>query len=99
MTAFPQHNASAGEWTDWRWQMRHRVSDLATLERYIVPTSGERHAIEATRGIFRWTITPYYASLMDAHDSACPIRQHVVPQAPEVEPDIVGVVDPLDEGL
>ena len=80
MTTFPQHNASLEEWTDWRWQMRHRVSDEATLAKYIRITDGERHAIEATRGIFRWTITPYYASLMDAYDPQCPVRQHVVPQ-------------------
>ncbi|NNF58604.1 MAG: KamA family radical SAM protein [Rhodothermaceae bacterium] len=77
--------------------MRHRVHDLATLERYIHPTEGERAAIAATEGLFRWTITPYYASLMDAIDPTCPVRQHVVPQHAEVEPDIVGVVDPLDE--
>ncbi|MDX1419335.1 MAG: KamA family radical SAM protein [Rubricoccaceae bacterium] len=97
MTAFPQHNASLAEWTDWRWQMRHRVDDLATLERYVRPTAGEREAIARTEGLFRWTITPYYASLMDATDPACPIRQHVVPQRWELAPDIVGVVDPLDE--
>ena len=97
MTAFPQHNASDAEWTDWRWQMRHRVHHLPTLERYIRPTEGERAAIIATEGLFRWTITPYYASLMDAYDPTCPVRQHVVPQQAEVEPDIVGVVDPLDE--
>lgn len=97
MTALPQHNASDAEWNDWRWQMRHRVSTAEALERYIRPTADERHAIEATADVFRWTITPYYASLMDPIDPACPIRQHVVPQAGEVAPDIVGVVDPLDE--
>ncbi|MEL7169606.1 MAG: KamA family radical SAM protein, partial [Bacteroidota bacterium] len=97
MTAFPQHNASVAEWADWRWQMRHRVRDLATLERYIQPTDSEREAIERTAGIFRWSITPYYASLMDALDPACPVRQQVVPQRWELEPDIVGVEDPLDE--
>ncbi|MEM6784093.1 MAG: KamA family radical SAM protein [Bacteroidota bacterium] len=97
MTAFPQHNASVAEWADWRWQMRHRVRDLATLERYIQPTDSEREAVERTAGLFRWSITPYYASLMDALDPDCPIRQQVVPQRWELEPDIVGVVDPLDE--
>ncbi len=97
MTTWPQHNASDAEWNDWRWQMRHRVSDVATLERYVRPTAAERAAIEATADVFRWTITPYYASLMDPTDPACPVRQHVVPQAEETAPDIVGVVDPLDE--
>lgn len=97
MAAFPQHNASEAEWHDWRWQMRHRVHNLATLERYVRPTESEREAVEKTAGIFRWTITPYYASLMDPVDPACPIRQHVVPQRWELEPDIVGVADPLEE--
>jgi lysine 2,3-aminomutase len=77
--------------------MRHRVSSLGALERYVRPTDSERAAVEATRDVFRWTITPYYASLMDPVDPGCPVRQQVVPQAPEVAPDVVGVVDPLDE--
>ncbi|MFN3595997.1 MAG: KamA family radical SAM protein [Rubricoccaceae bacterium] len=97
MTAFPQHNASAAEWDDWRWQMRHRVSDEATLARYVRLTEDERRGIAETKGVFRWTITPYYASLMDATDPACPVRRHVVPTAAETAPDIVGVADPLDE--
>ncbi len=97
MAAFPQHNASQAEWADWRWQMRHRIHDVETLARYVRPTAGEREAIAKTEGLFRWTITPYYASLMDPVDPACPIRQHVVPQRWELEPDIVGVADPLDE--
>ncbi len=97
MSSLPQHNASAAEWADWRWQMRHRVHDVAALARYVRPTDSEREAVERTAGIFRWTITPYYASLMDATDPACPVRQQVVPQRWELEPDIVGVADPLDE--
>ncbi len=77
--------------------MRHRVHDEATLARYVRLTDGEREAIARTAGVFRWTITPYYASLMDPVDPACPVRRHVVPQRAEVEPDIVGVEDPLDE--
>lgn len=77
--------------------MRHRVHDLAHLKKYIEPTAEEIAAIEETRGIFRWNITPYYAALMDPHDPQCPIRRQVVPQKTEVVPDIVGVVDPLEE--
>ena len=98
MTARPQHNGSAAEWDDWRWQMRHRVDTAEALERYVRPTASEREAIRATDGVFRWTITPYYASLMDPVDERDPVRLQVVPQHAEVAPDIVGVVDPLDEG-
>ena len=77
--------------------MRQRVDRIDTLERYIRLTESEKEAIAKTAGVFRWTITPYYASLMDPLDSACPIRQHVVPQRWELDPDPVGVADPLDE--
>ncbi len=87
----------ARHWRDWRWQMRHRVHDEASLRRYVEPTADELAAIEATRDIFRWNITPYYASLMDPDDPDCPVRRQVVPRMSELAPDIVGVVDPLDE--
>ena len=96
MTTWPQHNASVAEWTDWRWQMRHRVRTADALARYVAPTDGERAAIEATAGLFKWALTPYMASLLEP-DPAGPVRQQLVPQAAEVAPDIVGVVDPLDE--
>lgn len=85
------------DWKKWTWQMRHRVHNLDSLRQYINPTADEMAAIEATQGIFRWNITPYYASLMDADDTTCPIRRQVVPQMSEMQPDIVGVVDPLEE--
>jgi lysine 2,3-aminomutase len=92
-----RHRETHSDWTDWRWQMRHRVHDEASLRRYVEPTSDELQAIEATKDIFRWNITPYYASLMSPHDPECPIRQQVVPRMSEMEPDIVGVEDPLEE--
>jgi lysine 2,3-aminomutase len=91
------HRETHSDWTDWRWQMRHRVHDEASLRRYVEPTSDELQAIETTKDIFRWNITPYYASLMSPHDPECPIRQQVVPRMCEMEPDIVGVEDPLEE--
>lgn len=85
------------DWHDWTWQMRHRVHDTAGLHTYITPTADEQEAILKTDGIFRWNITPYYASLMDPDDSSCPVRRQVVPAMSEMAPDIVGVVDPLEE--
>lgn len=77
--------------------MRHRVSSADALSQWIEPTSQELHGIRETDGIFRWNITPHYASLMDPQDAACPVRRQVVPLAEECEPDLVGVVDPLEE--
>ena len=88
---------SPEDWDDWRWHMRNRVRNLSALERFIEPTPEEKAGIEETADVFRWTITPHYASLMDPHDPACPVRRQVVPLAEECEPDLVGVADPLEE--
>ena len=85
------------EWRNWRWQMQNRIHSVEALHAWIDPTDDELEAIEATKNIFRWNITPYYASLMDPNDPACPIRRQVVPRMSEMQPDIVGVADPLEE--
>jgi len=84
-------------WRDWRWQMRNRVHDAETLRQYINPLEEELNALHATKDVFRWNITPYYAALMDADDPNCPIRRQMVPRMAELAPDIVGVEDPLEE--
>jgi lysine 2,3-aminomutase len=85
------------QWTDWRWQMQNRIDSVEALERWIDPSDDERAAIEATKGDFRWTITPYYARLMDPDDPTGPVRRQVVPATDEVAPDLVDTLDPLEE--
>jgi len=77
--------------------MQNRIHSAEALHEWIDPTEGELGAIEKTEGVFRWNITPYYAALMDPEDPACPVRRQVVPSMEELEPDIVGVTDPLGE--
>jgi len=83
-------------WRDWTWQMQQRVRSADALARWIDPTDDERAAIEALAERFRFVITPYYASLMDPADPACPIRRQVVPRLAELD-DPAGLADPLDE--
>lgn len=92
----PSHIPHA-DWTDWRWHMRNRITSLKALRMYFEPTPEEVAGIEQTADIFQWSITPYYASLMDPDDPACPVRRQVVPLADEMLPDIVGLDDPLEE--
>ncbi len=84
------------EWRDWSWQMRHRIRTADDLARWLPPTADEATAIAALADRFHFVITPYYASLMDPADPACPIRRQVVPATAELgDPD--GLRDPLDE--
>jgi lysine 2,3-aminomutase len=97
VTARQRERAAAPEWRDWKWQLRHRVRDADALAEWVDVTEEERRAIAATQEIFRFNITPYYASLMDPADPECPIRRQVVPRLDETAPDIIGSEDPLEE--
>ena len=80
----------------WTWQIRNRIRSAADLARFVEPAPDEVRAIEALAERFRFVITPYYASLMDPDDPACPIRRQVVPRLAELD-DPPGLADPLDE--
>jgi len=84
------------EWRDWTWQMRHRVRRAEDLAAFVTPDPDEVAAVAALAERFRFVITPYYASLMDPDDPACPIRRQVVPRSAELD-DPAGLADPLDE--
>ena len=72
------------DWSDWRWQMRHNISDVETLARIIELSEDERQAVLDAEEKYRWGISPYYASLMHRTDPTCPIRLQAVPSALEV---------------
>lgn len=84
-------------WSDWRSQMRHRITTLAQLREWIDVTPREEAAIKACAPKYRWSITPYYASLMDRHDPACPIRRQAVPSLDELVPFAGSSVDPVGD--
>ncbi|NBW93680.1 MAG: KamA family radical SAM protein [Bacteroidetes bacterium] len=90
-------DATPEQWADWRWHMRNRIRSAEALRAWIEPTEEEEEGIEGTKGVFQWSITPYYASLMDPVDALCAVRRQVVPLASELAPDFVGVEDPLEE--
>ena len=92
----PPTGVSADDWTNWGWQMRHRIRSAEALREWIEPTPEEEEAIELLAARFRFVITPYYASLMDPLDPNCPVRRQVVPRPQELL-DEAGLADPLDE--
>ena len=83
------------QWSDWRWQLRHRVTTLADLEPLVDLTPAERAGIEARAGTFPFAITPYYLSLFGGPD--CPVRRQAIPHVAECEPSADDWADPLAE--
>jgi len=57
-------------WRDWRWQVRHAIRDIETVERLLELdfTPQERKSLELTLKRFPLSITPYYLSLVDRNN-------------------------------
>ncbi|HMP73279.1 MAG TPA: KamA family radical SAM protein [Kiritimatiellia bacterium] len=88
---------SVREWNDWRWQLRHRIQDVEGLERVVRLTDGEREGLMKRGALMPLSITPYYASLIDPDDPACPIRKTKIPRVDEFVHSPGEVLDPLGE--
>jgi lysine 2,3-aminomutase len=84
--------------SDWRWQIRSAISSVDALARALPLTddelAGARRAEQAGMPI---GITPYYLSLCDRRDPACPIRRQCVPHASESVVVDGDLPDPLGE--
>ncbi len=90
-------NVTDEEWRDWRWQIKNRISDIASLRRIIDIGDEKAGAIEKVLGSLRMAISPYYATLIDPNDPNCPVRRQAVPDPLELVDHEEDMTDPLDE--
>src|SRR5438552_18656212 len=81
--ALRRADVSAADWSDWRWQLRHRLETVEELAQFVDLTADERRGMQLAPGLFRVGVTPYYAELMDRAHPCCPVRMQVVPVAAE----------------
>ena len=84
-------------WHDWRWQLANMLTTADELARYIALAPEERAGLAASARLFRFGLTPYYASLMDPVHASCPIRLQAIPRADEANVRAEELVDPLGE--
>jgi lysine 2,3-aminomutase len=89
--------ASAAEWSDWRWQLRRRVRSMHDLTRIFLLSDDEREAVSRHRGSLPVGITPYYASLMNREDPLDPLRRTHIPVGTEYLKTPGEADDPLGE--
>ncbi len=92
---FPE--ATLAEWTDWRWQLRNRLKDMAALERVFDLTPDEREAVRLRSGALPVGITPYYASLMGLQGGSAGLRRTHIPVGDEFIKGPGEADDPLGE--
>jgi lysine 2,3-aminomutase len=71
------------DWKDYKWHLRNRIGKVDVLSRIINLSDEEQSQIQRAGEIYRWTVSPFYASLMDPEDRHCPIRAQAVPSVEE----------------
>ncbi len=77
------------DWQDWRWHVRHTITDVETLAQIVELSDAEQDQIRAVEARYRWGISPYFASLTDRTDRTCPIRMQAIPSILEVQDQTV----------
>lgn len=92
---YPQ--TTSGQWNDWRWQLRHRITTLAGLQGIIDLSPWEREALQPGKNRLPFAVTPYYASLLSRDDSRQPLRRCVIPTMDEHAVSAWEKGDPLGE--
>jgi len=85
------------DWEDWHWQIKHRIRTKEELAQIITLTADEERGIEKARGRLSMAVTPYWATLIDPEDPACPIRRQAVPVKDESSVSPHEMTDPCAE--
>ncbi len=87
--------ATEENWNDWDWQLAHRINDVGTLSKIFSLSTEECAQIEEVGKRYRWSISPYFASLMDPGEVRDPIKLQSIPSI--LEMDGAGYDDPMGE--
>ena len=86
------------DWSDWHWQLKHRITTLEQLERLLPTlTPAERAGALLAKSKLAMAITPCFFNLIDAADENCPIRWQVVPRVEETHTAGWEMTDPCGE--
>ncbi|MFP4646173.1 MAG: lysine 2,3-aminomutase [Candidatus Bipolaricaulota bacterium] len=88
---------SREEWNDWHWQLRNRITSVDELAKVIDLSPQEKEEISKSLNQLRMAITPYFATMMDPSDRACPVRRRAVPEGKELSKSPEDILDPLHE--
>jgi len=95
-----QETPALSNWKDWKWQLKHSIHDIDTLERLLgiqLPI-GQREQCEATLATFPLAVTPYYLSLIDRNEFANdPVFRQSFPSPQELHIGRFDLADPLSE--
>ena len=92
------HDVSEADWTDWRWQMKHRITTVQQLQQFLPTLTPEELAgAQLANTKLALGITPYFFNLIDSANENCPIRRQVIPRIEESTTAPWEMSDPVGE--
>ena len=92
------HDVADADWNDWRWQLKHRITNADQLQRLMPTLTPEEFAgAKLANTKLALAITPYFFNLIDPADENCPIRRQVVPRIEETTTASWEMSDPCGE--
>ncbi len=92
------HDVAESDWNDWRWQLKHRITTVEQLQKFLPTLTPEELAgAQLANHKLALGITPYFFSLIDPADENCPIRTQVVPRIEETHTASWEMSDPCGE--
>jgi lysine 2,3-aminomutase len=83
---------SEEDWSNWKWQLKNRINNPWILSRIFDLNDLEIKAIERVSRQYRWSISPYYLSLVGTDYKNSPIYRQAVPDIRELEPGVVWIL-------
>ncbi|MEW5733664.1 MAG: KamA family radical SAM protein [Thermodesulfobacteriota bacterium] len=92
---FPE--ATDRMWSDWRWQVKNRITDVRKLSRMLRLSEQELSALTVAGSPLPFAVTPYYAALLDPENPDHALRRAVVPVSRELTMSFGEADDPLGE--
>lgn len=90
-------NTPETDWQNWHWQLSNSLTEANNFNNLVTLTKNEREAIGKVVSHFSFSITPYYASLIDSTSNSCPIRLQALPSLSELDFSVSDLEDPLAE--
>lgn len=92
-----RQGASAEEWNDAAWQLRHSFSTAQQLSQVLDLTDDERRALEQAGQRLAVRVTPHFLSLVNPADPDDPLRIQVIPRTDELLRHPEEMSDPCGE--
>ncbi|HEX3890372.1 MAG TPA: KamA family radical SAM protein [Verrucomicrobiae bacterium] len=91
-------DVSDADWNDWKWQLKHRITNAEQLQKFLPTLTPEEFAgAKLANTKLALAITPYFFNLIDPADENCPIRLQVIPKVAESHTAPWEMSDPVGE--